>query len=375
MPVRRRDSVVFTAVISAIAAVAAIPVGFLLLLSGEPATVVLAAFFALLPVGPLVAAYVWLDRYEPEPRSLLAAGLAWGAFVATLLALVLQGVGGFVAGFSEAASLAVVAPVTEEATKGLFLLLLLVWRRHELDGILDGLVYAGMVGIGFAFTENIIYLVAAYNGTAGMGPGGIEGLGVIFVIRCLASPFAHPLFTAFLGIGVGVAITSRSGAVRVLAPLAGYAFAVAAHALWNGSTLLADGAGFVLVYVLVMIPGLMLMAGIAVWMRSRERGLLGRALDDAAQRGVFPPDDIPHVVDLGHRRAARRFARQHGGPRGLAAMRDYQQAAIELGYLHHRVLRGTAPRDYAARGQDLVHRLHAVRPTIAFPVVRPEVAR
>ena len=86
MPVRRRDSVVFTVVVSSIAAVAAVPMALVLALSGEPAVLVLAAVFALVPVGPLVACYLWLDRYEPEPRSLLAAGLAWGAFVATLLA-------------------------------------------------------------------------------------------------------------------------------------------------------------------------------------------------------------------------------------------------------------------------------------------------
>ena len=49
-------------------------------------------------------------------------------------------------------------------------MLLLWWRRAELDGVLDGIVYAGMVGIGFAFTENILYLAAAYNGTDGTRP-------------------------------------------------------------------------------------------------------------------------------------------------------------------------------------------------------------
>ena len=48
-------------------------------------------------------------------------------------------------------------------------------------------------------------------------------------------------------------------------------------------------------------------------------------------------------------------------------MREYQQAAIELGFLHHRYLRGTAPEDFAARGGDYVARINAVRPTIAFP--------
>ncbi len=53
---------------------------------------------------------------------------------------------------------------------------------------------------------------------------------------------------------------------------------------------------------------------------------------------------------------------------GLAkAMRDYQQAAIELGFLHHRLLRGTAPKDWQARGQDFLARIQATRPGFAFP--------
>jgi hypothetical protein len=48
-------------------------------------------------------------------------------------------------------------------------------------------------------------------------------------------------------------------------------------------------------------------------------------------------------------------------------MRAYQQAAIELGFLHHRYLRGTAPKDFAVRGQDFLIRINATRPGIAFP--------
>ena len=40
-------------------------------------------------------------------------------------------------------------------------------------------------------------------------------------------------------------------------------------------------------------------------------------------------------------------------------MRDYQQAAIELGFLHYRFLRGTPPPDYAARGQQFLQRIDA----------------
>ena len=236
--------------------------------------------------------------------------------------------------------------------------------------MLDGIVYAGMVGIGFAFTENILYLAAAYNGTDGMGPGGVEELGVTFLIRCVASPFAHPLFTAFTGIGVGIAITSRSGAVRVLAPLLGYACAVVAHALWNGSTLLAGGAGFFGVYLLVMVPVFISLAALAIWARTREARILEGALNDAALRGLMPYGDIPHIVDLGARRRARQFARHARRPRrGWTRCGTTSRRPSSSAYLHHRFLRGTAPPNFAARGQDFVDRMQAVRPLIAFPAV------
>jgi hypothetical protein len=73
------------------------------------------------------------------------------------------------------------------------------------------------------------------------------------------------------------------------------------------------------------------------------------------------------VVDLTARSRARAFARQRAGAAGERAMRTYQQAVIELGYLHHRCLRGTPPPDFVARGRELVARVDRVRPTIAFP--------
>jgi RsiW-degrading membrane proteinase PrsW (M82 family) len=366
MPGARRDSIAFTVVVTVLVGLGAALMLLLIALSGAPGSLLLATVLAALPVGPLVGCYLWLDRYEPEPKRLLALGLLWGGFVATAAALLIQGVGGFVVGFTDTQSLAIVAPVTEEACKGLFLLLLLWWRRAELDGILDGIVYAGMVGIGFAFTENILYLAAAYNGTDGMGPGGTDALTSTFVVRCLFSPFAHPLFTTFTGIGVGIAVGARSGALRWLAPIAGYACAVVAHAIWNASTVYGF-QGFVGVYLLLMAPALVAIIVLATWARRSERRMLTAALSDAAQRGLIPATDIGWVVDLGARRRSRAYARAHGGRAAAHAMRDYQQAAIELGYLHHRFLRGTPPPDFAARGQEYVARIGAVRPSIAFP--------
>ncbi len=51
-------------------------------------------------------------------------------------------------------------------------------------------------------------------------------------------------------------------------------------------------------------------------------------------------------------------------------MREYQQQAVELAFLHDRLLRGTAPADAAARGSAMVARLRALRPYVAFPPAR-----
>ena len=364
MPRRPRDSVAFTVVVTVLVLLSALPVGTVLLLSGAPSTLLVATVLAALPVGPLVACYMWLDRYEPEPRVLLALGLVWGGVVATGFALVLGGVGQVVAPVPEVASLALIAPVTEELGKGLFVLLLLWWRRHELDGVLDGIVYAGMVGIGFAFVENILYLAAAYDGAA--GAGGVGAVAGTFVVRCLFSPFAHPLFTAFTGIGIGIAVGARGGVLRFTAPVTGYVLAVAAHALWNFSTLFGLG-GFAGTYFLLMVPAFFLVLGLAVWARRTEPRVLHAALHDAAARGLLPAVDIPWLIDLRARRASRRHALRVGGRPGLEALREYQRAAIELGFLHHRFLRGTPPPDFAERGQHFVSRIHAVRPRVRLP--------
>jgi RsiW-degrading membrane proteinase PrsW (M82 family) len=338
-----------------------------LLGSGAPRALAIGVVLAALPVGPVIAAFLWLDRYEPEPLGLIAFAFGWGAVVATTVALVLQALDQVAFNTPETLTAAIVAPITEEGAKGLFVLLLLWWRRHEIDGILDGIVYAGMVGVGFAFTENIMYLAGAYMGGADAGPGGIGAATGLFVIRGIFSPFAHPLFTSAIGIGVGYAVVTKSRFWRFAAPVLGYLVAVCAHGLWNISALLGGGSVFVLTYVCAMVPAFFLLVGFAVWARRREGRMLTRSLTDCANRGFIAQYEVPWLVRLPARRASRRFARTYGGPVAARVMREYQQQAVELGFLHDRFLRGTAPSDFAQRGSVMVQRLAVLRPYVRFP--------
>ncbi|HSV39299.1 MAG TPA: PrsW family intramembrane metalloprotease [Nocardioidaceae bacterium] len=368
---RRRENILFTVLVSVALFLGACVMALVLLAADAPGAIVVGAVLASLPVGPLVACYLWLDRYEPEPIGLLGLAFGWGAVVATAAALVLQSVDQYFAGTSEDWSATIVAPLTEELTKGLFVVLLLWFRRHELDGILDGLVYAGLVGIGFAFTENILYLASAYVGGDEFGQGGIEGAAGLFIVRGIFSPFAHPLFTSCIGIGVGLAVITRRPWVRFVAPLVGYASAVALHATWNASAFFQGGQLFFLTYLVAMVPAFLVLVGFAAWARSQEAALLTRALTDAAHRGYVGHGEVPWLVRLPARRSARRHARILGGEAGERMMREYQQEAIELAFLHNRYLRGVAPRDAEPRGSAMVERLAMLRPYVQFPQPTP----
>jgi protease PrsW len=236
-----------------------------------------------------------------------------------------------------------------------------------IDGVLDGIVYAGIVGVGFAFTENILYLGGAYTGSDRLGPGGLGAATGLFVVRGIFSPFAHPLFTSFIGLGVGFAVVAKNRRWRFLAPLLGYVAAVTAHASWNGSTFFGGGQTFVLTYLFAMVPAFLLLVGFAVWARFREGRMLTRSLNDCASRGLISGAEVPWLVRLPARRVSRRFAKGYGGPVAERVMREYQQQAIELGFLHNRYLRGSAPPDFGARGAQMVHRLRALRPYVLFP--------
>ena len=358
---------VFTVLVWVALLAGAAVMGLVLLLSGRPEAIAIGVVLAVLPVGPLVACYLWLDRYEPEPVRLLVLSFAWGALVATAVALILQSLEQWLNGPDITWSAVAVAPMTEEAGKGLFVLLLLWSRRHVIDGVLDGLVYAGLVGIGFAFSENILYFAGAYTGGPDFGEGGLRSATALFVLRGVFSPFAHPLFTSAIGIGVGLAVATRRRWLRVVAPLAGYVVAVSLHAAWNASAFLEDGQFFILTYLFAMVPGFFVLVGLAIWFRVREGGILARSLTDLARYGYLPLEEVPWLVRLPARRTARHNAALRGGPQAEQVMREYQQQAIEFAALHWRVMRGTAPDDFVHRGELMAQRLAALRAHLMLP--------
>ncbi len=320
-----------------------------------PAGVVIGGLMALVPLAIVFWGIRWIDRWEPEPRGALVFAFLWGAGVSVLFALVVDaeiqsviaaaGLGEFGAEFFGAA---IQAPIVEELGKGLGVLLLFFAVRRHFDGPVDGIVYSAWVAGGFAFTENILYFGAELAG----GGAPVE----VFFIRGIMSPFAHVMFTAFIGAAIGFA-AQRPGWFRgVVAFAIGAVPAILLHAFWNGALFfVSDFYGY---YLLVQVP----MFVVAVWLvsllRKQERRITAERLSEYAAVGWFHPEEVAMLSSPTGRRTAMAWARAHGlGPQMRAFIRD----ATRLGYARQRLLGGRDSIGAQADEAELLARVAASR--------------
>lgn len=368
---RRNQSILLGIVIAVVMAVAGLAIFGIVAKSTGSGGFTWGLIFAFVPVVPIIALYLWLDRYEPEPAKYVLFALCWGAFIATLAAIFINTGAANLMGETRGGgsrSAVFVAPPVEEFAKGSVIVLLALVRRKEFDGIIDGLVYAGMVGVGFAFTENILYYGRIFNELSqeSGSDAGLRGTIVLFFFRGGISPFAHPLFTSFTAIGIGVAVRHRSTAVRFLAPVVGYLGAVLAHGLWNGGASWAGGGGFIGVYLFLMVPVFIGMVVFALVMRSREGQMIASRLYDYVRFGWLVPQDVPLIATLRGRKALRQNARRYG-VQAEAAAKAFQQNATELAYLRDKIVRQVIGPEALATEKKLLDELRARRPSVPFP--------
>ena len=294
---------------------------------------------ALLPIPALLAGMLYLDRLEPEPPAALLIVFLWGAAMAALIGLIGKGDGSQLlttpelrsGGFATDSALAIIGVAAlEETLKGVALVGLFLLRPQEVDGISDGVVYGGMVGLGFALIENIYYYAQATH-------YGFSGVATTFLLRGVVSPVCQTLFASLVGAGVAYAVTtSRRRGLWAIG--AGWVAAVALHALWNASLAASVGKLALTYAVLAVIVVVLLIA--VVMDRGRMIGLIVHYLPEYQETGIVTEADVSMLSSMNDRRQARQWARLHGGLAGLRDMTEYQLAATELGLLHRRSDRG-----------------------------------
>jgi RsiW-degrading membrane proteinase PrsW (M82 family) len=295
---------------------------------------------ATLPVPIYVMLLLWIDRYESEPLWMLATAFFWGALVAVFIAFI------FNTGIELMAAVAthsreigqnvgavISAPIVEESSKALILLIFFLWKKDEFDGIIDGIVYAGMVGLGFAMTENVLYYGRALQ-------HGTEALKFVFILRGMAAPFSHPLFTSMTGIGLGWSRQSNNVFIKLVAPVVGFMLAMLMHATWNASATYGGDYGFFAAYFGIMGPAFVITLMVIFFSLRREGQIVRQFLYSDYQNGFFDGQEYERLCTIrGRMGMSWQVLTKQGVSTWRVRMRCNQMAS-ELAFHRSRVARG-----------------------------------
>lgn len=295
-------------------------------------------------LGPLAAtiiyvAILWrLDRYEKEPAGLLALAFTWGALPSVIASIVLElALGGLIGSVTAHPTLAnalddgLLVPLVEESVKGVALLGFLVLFRREFDDVLDGIVYGGMIGFGFAFTETVFYIA---GGVLENGLG--NGVAILF-LRTVIFGANHAFFTGVTGAAIGAARLAQGGLRRVVLPCAGWLLAVAFHGVHNlgvaDSTLLASlGVSIVSDWL-----GILLLLAIVALVWRKERGWLAQELAEEVRLGLLSEREYATLTGAAVRQRALAAIWRGYGRQAYNVARQRQTLFTELAFKKHQL--------------------------------------
>jgi len=291
---------------------------------------------ALIPTLFYVTFVWWLDRYEKEPIRLLTLAFLWGAIPAAILSVLFELMLDLpitaLGGESLAANLlsaSLSAPLVEETFKGIAVVGVALLFRREFDDVLDGIIYGAMVGFGFALTENSLAYFLPILSEQGISAGLVN----IFM-RAVVFGVNHGFWTGLTGAAIGFARLSPRLAVRLLAPLGGWALAVLFHGMHNaGATLVEQTSCLSLGFSLAVDWGgvlLLLLIAAGVW--NKESRWIEQGLREELRRTLVTPQEFDLLRSATARLAARGRAWGRGGRPAARAVEQYFQCATELAF-------------------------------------------
>ncbi|TGV00396.1 PrsW family intramembrane metalloprotease [Flavivirga rizhaonensis] len=179
----------------------------------------------LLAIAPIfiVILYIYFkDKYEKEPKRLLFYNFLLGAIVSVLITTILYYVFDIVlllpnetSIFQQFIKAFIVVGLTEEFSKYV-IVRYFAQRNKAFNEPFDGIVYAVMVSMGFAATENILYVLE----------GGYETA----LLRAFTAVPAHATFGILMGFYMGKAKFSKN---RIGLNLIGLLSAIIFHGAYD----------------------------------------------------------------------------------------------------------------------------------------------
>jgi RsiW-degrading membrane proteinase PrsW (M82 family) len=288
----------------------------------------------------------WLDKYEKEPWGIFLAAFAYGCIPAVVLAVIIELVLDLGLSGNEILSAGLVAPVVEETIKGMAVLLVFfIWPR-EFDGVLDGIIYGAVVGLGFGMIENILYF--------------IEGdLAVVF-LRTVPFGLNHAFFTAFTGLGLGFARVSRRRWLWILLFPLSLAVAIGFHATHNLSVTTGSPAGCAIALIADWV-GVIVIVVVAVLSWGHEKRWIQEQLKEEVASGLLAEDDYKALLYLSRRVGARLWMWRNHGWKAFRTLGKFFNLATELAFRKHHLQAGTARRSRPEYIKELRQQIREMR--------------
>ena len=305
-----------------------------------------AMFLSFFPLLLIIGMVLWFDRWKPQPKVAMGLCVLWGGVAAVILTLVFQFpllivmAGAGVTDESGAIGAVVMAPIFEEITKGMILVVIALAARRYFEGPLDGWVYGSLVGAGFAFTENILYLSSAYMSGAQYGVGAAS-LIMTFIVRCLLSPLLHSTFTMCAGVTIGLAARRGQWWAIILMWIPGLLAGMFLHALWNGLATFLNPTSFFVALAVIIIPSLLISSiwfGVAIFLQFNETKQTRANLGDYANAGWLTHAEVEMLGTWKGRRAGKRWAGRY--PSGKPHMKKMIKLSAALATTRMRIIGG-----------------------------------
>lgn len=350
--------------------------------------------YAVVQTVVLLLAIRFVDPYEREPISVVALMTLWGAVGATTLSAL-----GNVAfrdllpqDIRDVFGVAIYAPAVEEVAKGLALVLFLVISIRargrlgipNFEGVTDGIVYGAAVGLGFAFTEDVLYLLL------GASRGGLEEGFVTYLSRrdfFGVGLLHHAIYTSAFGVGLGLATWHHSRTARTFLPVLGLGTAIFLHALNNGLVQASlvwrygldrtrdylqlgpnvpggeemratarRAAGFIDVFDYALLAAFAVI--VYLWLRHQRR-VIAEELEEEAERGLISRTEW-RLMPLYWRRSAwyMQLIRTGQWERWRLLKRIHNEL-VDLAFLKRRVKQGRGDVESVERARLLIEKLKA----------------
>ncbi|KAF3890661.1 MULTISPECIES: PrsW family intramembrane metalloprotease [Nostocales] len=295
-----------------------------------------ALFIALSSQALYCLPWIWFlthkDRYEREPAKLALLGFLWGGLVAVWV-MAFPGNNAILSLIAKLASLdfyshwsaAITAPIVEESSKFVGLIMLSLLARNHVRNAYDGFLLGAFVGLGFQVFENVLYIVGAPD--ASFGSQQVADALKLLVVRTATGFWSHSLYTAVAGTGFGYFLEAknRSFGHRLAVLIGFFLLACLAHGCWDA---IIGFIGFGPIGIVIGTVAILL-----AWRFSeqRQRKFVRVLLADDVANGIVTEAELAAISNRPrNRRAYLREIESSSGPDAAKRAGFILDAAIDL---------------------------------------------